>query len=393
MADSDEPSRADDDEPSTPDSDEPSGTDGGKLSETASGESPRGASDELSGAADDETPGDRLRDRAAGSRLKLWLLLEADRWLVTALLLALVFGVLVGVGTLVPGGAAAIRSGDPVETLFQGLLTATITGVTLVLTLNQLVLSQELGAVGDQRDRMEDAMAFRDQVATEIGTPVSPARPAQFLRALVDVAGERAADLRAAVPETADPELREEITDLTDSLTRNADRVSAGLDGARFGSFGVVSAALNFNYSWKIFAARQISERYDDSLDATATDALDELIAVLKLFGPAREHFKTLYFQWDLITLSRQILAVSVPALLVSAVMIAFFDVADYAGTVAGVDTLVVAVAAATTLAVLPFMLLIAYVMRIATVTKHTLSIGPFILRETDDVSEVEWDQ
>jgi hypothetical protein len=31
--------------------------------------------------------------------------------------------------------------------------------------------------------------------------------------------------------------------------------------------------------------------------------------------------------------------------------------------------------------------------MRIATVTKHTLSIGPFILRETDDVSEVEWDQ
>ena len=81
------------------------------------------------------------------------------------------------------------------------------------------------------------------------------------------------------------------------------------------------------------------------------------------------------------------------PALLVSAAMIAFFDAADYAGTVAGVDTLVVAVAAATTLAVLPFMLLIAYVMRIATVTKHTLSIGPFILRETDDVSEVEWDQ
>jgi hypothetical protein len=38
-------------------------------------------------------------------------------------------------------------------------------------------------------------------------------------------------------------------------------------------------------------------------------------------------------------------------------------------------------------------LILLAYVVRIATVTKHTLSIGPFILREIDDVAEVEWDQ
>jgi hypothetical protein len=343
-------------------------------------------------SADADTPSDRLVDRVAGSRLKQWLLLAADRWLVTGLLLVIIFCVLVGVGTLTPGGAAAVRSGDPVETLFQGLLTATITGVTLVLTLNQLVLSQELGAVGDQRDRMDGAMTFRDDVATEIGTPVSPARPAQFLRALVDVAGKRAVALRDTVPETDDPELRAEITDLTDSLTDNADRVSAGLDGAQFGSFGVVSAALNFNYSWKIFAARRINNRYDDSLSSDASDALDELLEVLKLFGPAREHFKTLYFQWELINLSRQILVASVPALLVSVVMIVFFNAANYSGAVVGVDTAVLAVAATTTLALLPFLLLIAYVMRIATVTKHTLSIGPFILRETNGVSEVEWD-
>jgi hypothetical protein len=36
---------------------------------------------------------------------------------------------------------------------------------------------------------------------------------------------------------------------------------------------------------------------------------------------------------------------------------------------------------------------LLAYVVRIATVTKHTLSVGPFILRESDDVTEVEWNQ
>jgi len=343
--------------------------------------------------SDGETPSDRLRDRAAGSRLNLWLSLGADRPLVAGLGLAVVFAVLLTAGVVAPNAAETIRTSDSVDTLFQALVTATITGVTLVLTLTQLVLSQELGAVGDQQERMDEAMAFRETVADRIDAPVSPARPSQFLRALVTVAGERAADLQQAVGESADDELREEVATLCDSLTENADRVAAGLDDAQFGAFDVVASALDFNYSWKIFAARRIDARHGEALDSEASDALDELIAVVKLFGPAREHFKTLYFQWELINLSRQLLAVSMPALVVSVVMIAFFDPTAYPGAVFGIEWVVVLVAAATTVAVVPFVILLAYVMRIATVTKHTLSIGPFILRETDGVSEVEWDR
>ncbi|ELZ24989.1 hypothetical protein C475_12150 [Halosimplex carlsbadense 2-9-1] len=54
---------------------------------------------------------------------------------------------LAGAGYLYPTAENAIRSSDSVGTLFQGSLTATITGGTLVLTRNQLVLSQGLGAV------------------------------------------------------------------------------------------------------------------------------------------------------------------------------------------------------------------------------------------------------
>jgi len=57
------------------------------------------------------------------------------------------------------------------------------------------------------------------------------------------------------------------------------------------------------------------------------------------------------------------------------------------------IETLVFVIVAAVTISLIPFMLLLAYVVRIATVTKHTLSIGPFILRETEDVIEVEWNQ
>jgi hypothetical protein len=339
----------------------------------------------MDGDADDGRPNDQLRARAAESRTKLWLYLEADRRLVVAGLVAAVFVALLVVGLLLPGAATKLRGSDAVETLFQGFLTATITGVTLVLTLNQLVLSQELGAVGDQRERMAGALDFREDAADLIEAPVSPARPSQFLRGLVQMTGRHARDLRGAVAE--DHSAHAAVDDLTGSLIDNAEAVASDLDGAQFGEFDVLSAALNFNYSWKIFAAQRIRET--ETLDDDAEAALDSLVDTLELFGPAREHFKTLYFQWELINLSRGILAAALPALLVAVGMIAFFDPT---GSVSRTFGIVPVVAVASTASVLPFLVLLAYVLRIATVTKHTLSIGPFILRETEQVEEVEWD-
>jgi hypothetical protein len=68
--------------------------------------------------------------------------------------------------------------------------------------------------------------------------------------------------------------------------------------------------------------------------------------------------------------------------------MIAFFDPAGVTARSVGV---VPAVAFASTVSVLPFLVLLAAIVRIATVTKRTLSIGPFILRETEEVEPVEW--
>jgi hypothetical protein len=48
-------------------------------------------------------------------------------------------------------------------------------------------------------------------------------------------------------------------------------------------------------------------------------------------------------------------------------------------------------IASTITISLLPFLILISYILRIATITKHTLAIGPFILRETEKVEEVNW--
>ena len=175
---------------------------------------------------------------------------------------------------------------------------------------------------------------------------------------------------------------------LAQSVAENADGVRGSLSGARFGQFEVISAALNFNYSWKLYAARRLraGEGGDDTdgdeadLSADQQSALDDLIEALELFGPTREHFKTLYFQWELVDLSRVILVASIPALVVSAFMVLYYEVGTLPALVPGVPTPVLVVSVAIGFAVLPFAVLLSYVLRIATVALETSGAGPFAL-------------
>ncbi|TDO73399.1 hypothetical protein DFR79_13716 [Halanaerobium saccharolyticum] len=271
-----------------------------------------------------ETPGNKLHERLNQNSIKLWIFMGRNRLLVTGLLVIIVFITLLVAGSLYPAVENSIRSSDSIDTLFQALLTAIISGVTIVVSLNQLVLSQELGAVKDQRERMEGAMQFRENVADVIQAPLSPSKPAQFIRALVQVSAERARKLQDIENNSADEEFKQEINDFTDSLIKNSEQVANELDGSQFGEFDVISSALNFNYSWKIFTAKRIKTKYSDLLSEKGEKELEKLIEVLNLFGPTREHFKTLYFQSNLIDLSRRILLAAIPALLVSCYMIIF---------------------------------------------------------------------
>ncbi len=324
---------------------------------------------------DGDEPADTMRERSSRNELAMRLLLDADRRLLTVGIVALVFLGIVAASFLFGNAGAALQADDPVETAFQALIGATITGVTLVLTLNQLVLSQELGAVDDQQTRMEGAMSFRDDVADLLGeTP--PAEPSAFLRALVQETADRA----RAVGDAAGDD--DEVAQLVDSTTGNASTVEESLEGMTFGQFAVVRVALDFNYSWKLYAARRLRDRED--LDAATRDALEELSEALRLFGPAREHFKTLYFQSELIDLSRTVLYTAIPSLVAAIAVVLFLDVERFTGTVLGVHEGVILVAASAAIVVVPFAALLSYVLRIATITGRTLSIGPFILRETD---------
>ncbi|OIB57715.1 hypothetical protein [Natrialba sp. SSL1] len=340
-----------------------------------------------SGAADDGSasgPADTESTERLGG-LKLWLLLRVNRLTLTAGILGAVFVILIVTSQI---GLTPLReivaNQDGIEFLFSSFIGAIITGTSIVVTINQLVLSQELGAVGSQRSRMQESVDFRQDTEDTISEDISPPEPAGFLFELVDGVQERADELESAVEDERDEELREAINDYTGDVRENADHVKDDLEEAQFGTFEVIWGALRYNYSRKIYDARKIRVDHRDSLSEEASEKLDEMIETLKLFGPAREHFKTLYFQWELINLSRGLLYIAVPALTVMAIMIMYIDASALPGTTLGVDNLVWLTSAGFVIGISPFVLFIAYILRIATIAKRTLAMGPFILRESE---------
>jgi len=155
------------------------------------------------------------------------------------------------------------------------------------------------------------------------------------------------------------------------------------LEGAQFGSSDVVFAALNFNYSWKIFQVERLANEYEESLTEEEAGLLDDLKTALTLFGPAREHIKTLYFQWALINLSQMILYAAVPAVAVAGIMVAIVDTGTFPGSTLGFEHIILVVGGAFAVTLVPFMLFVSYVLRILTIAKRTLAIEPLILRDS----------
>ena len=342
----------------------------------------------------DAEPGNTMRERVGDrrSRFRLYVQLNTNRLTLT-LAVSLAFFVSLLLLTAVDGTPlrTVMLQSDPVETLFQGYLTAIITGVTLVVTISQLVLSQELGPLGDQRDRMEGSLDFRRQVE-DFFDSAPPPEPASFLQALVDMSAENAEELRETLSDNRNEELKDKLDDFIDALVDNAETVSDDLDEAQFGKYQVVKSSLDYNYSWKIYQARRLRRDYADDLNEEEQEAFDDLIQVLTFFGPAREHMKTLFFEWELVGLSRKMLYLSVPALAIAVAMLIVVDPNTLPGMTLGIDNMNWIVVAAATICSMPFFLLGAYIVRLATIARRTLAIGPFILRESGRSDTIDWE-
>ncbi|WP_265110131.1 hypothetical protein [Halosolutus halophilus] len=303
-----------------------------------------------------------------------WIVVEGNRVTVAALLL---LGVVVLLLVLHEIGIVSFVNPNSVTRVASGMIAGTFSLVTLVVSVNQLILSQEFSAAGKARDRLEDVVEFRRDVAADVGVPASPATPTRILELLVESIRHDAADLADAVTTHDDENVRETVTQYTNSVRERTERVDEVLEKGEFGSFTAVSAAINYDEAWHLHVATHLRGEYGDSLSPAAMEHLDDLIDSLKLYNVAREQFKTTYLQRELTRFSQLTIYCGVPSIL-SAILVGLLF-ADFAGPSVSTVVLPYVVVALIIVGLSPLALLASYILRTATVTRRTASIGPMI--------------
>ncbi|WP_049928129.1 hypothetical protein [Halopiger goleimassiliensis] len=316
--------------------------------------------------------GDSIADRALH-----WLYLDGDRRVLSGLLLAGVFAaclLLIAADLITPAAA-----GD-VTAIAAALIGGMLPFITVVLAINQLILSEEFGTTGAFFERLEATREYRRSIESHTGYRPSPVEPSEFLRVLIESKRRTALGLRN-VCRDATPELRDAVDDYV-SLTapRDEDAIET-LEGATFGTFDVIAVIVHYNDPWQLQEVRKLREHHSHDLSEAAENQLDRLEELLGDIHVARQYFKTVHMQQELADLSKILLYVGFPTLLGGS-----FVIVGY-GNLLALEFhpwVYVAVVSVTITALFsPFAVLLAYVLRIATIARRTAAdFGPFVLQQ-----------
>jgi Na+-transporting methylmalonyl-CoA/oxaloacetate decarboxylase gamma subunit len=334
------------------------------------------ASNDDSGAPSDEGIGRRTKSR---NRVVEWVLVDGDRLLVTFLGSAAVFVVLV---VLYQAGVIAFSNDASITRMAGGMIAGTFSLVTLVVSVNQLILSQEFSPAGQYRDRLGGVLQFRRDVEGATGVPASPASPTRLLELLTAAIHDRAGTLADVVGDHGDREFRDRTVRYADSIQQGTERIHETLEQGGVSAFDALSAAIKYDEGWQLYAARHL--RNDtDGLSAEADIAFDDLIEVLRLFSTAQEHFKTIYLQRELTRFSQLTIYAGVPAILAASLVILIYG--DLGGIAIDIKSAPYVTSLLVAVVFVPLMLLASYILRTATVTHRTSSIGPMLPEEGPD--------
>lgn len=165
-----------------------------------------------------------------------------------------------------------------------------------------------------------------------------------------------------------------------DDLLENADHARDHREDSDFGTFDVLSPALDYNYDRKMHNVRRLGMEIEDDLSNEQRGAVRDLLKALTLYGPVRGYINDLYIQSALVKLSRAILYAAIIALTVAGGMVVFVDPTTFPGTFLGIESILWVVSAAFAISALPFLLFTSYILQLATLAKQTLSVGPLML-------------
>lgn len=262
-----------------------------------------------------------------------------------------------------------IRNTTPLTYMASTLIGGNITLITIVVAINQVILSQELESPGSLRDEIEQTAEYR-RVALDQQT--IPTNPSDFLHQLFQQTHQHALSLDDLLPSTPDQESDPAITDLPNHCKQINDQLESASDNLS----NVIVPILGVNYANAIHNCHQLQAKYDEDDHEQLHRTLDQLASDLENLDVARQYFTTTFMKEELATLSRTLLYVGIFA--VSAPIALLFDLTTYTGSYPPMPNLFIPSFLSLLVGLLPLAFLIAFILRIATVAGEIAAISPF---------------
>lgn len=94
-------------------------------------------------------------------RVREWVLLDGNRLVVAGIVLALLFAVVAGVVGL---QWAPLANEQPLFYVFSGLVSGNLTLITVMVSINQLLLGREFSTPGALESQIQDVIEYRRDV-------------------------------------------------------------------------------------------------------------------------------------------------------------------------------------------------------------------------------------
>lgn len=298
-------------------------------------------------------------------RFRTWLLLTGQRVSVAIGILIIMTGVVV-----IPNLARfAIQNMTPLFYIMSALIGGNITLITVVVAINQVILSQELETPGSLRDEIERTADFR-QRALDQSTP--PTDPSEFLQQLLQQTADHARALEGLFPTSVNG-----TNDwLQNGLPKQCEQASDQL-GSASNTLAAVTVPLHgIDFADAIHDCYQLQSKYEEERDEQLLASLNALTSDLENLDIAQNYFTTAFIKEELATLSRFLVYVGIVAVSIPIALLYQLTTSPGASpTMPGVYAFTVLTIV---VGLVPLALLIAFILRIATVTQYMASITPF---------------
>lgn len=309
-----------------------------------------------------------------------WVLLDANRMAITGALLTFVFASFLVLGIVWTFEMQNLLTETlTVQTILNTLLSGMILLVSIVVSINSIVLSYDMNSVNNQEDRITGALNFRRQLSELTKPGENPSEPTSFLKVMSRTINERSQRLDDDL-DGLDTGSAAEIKEYTSSLSAMAETLGTieATDGAEF---AVLWKGMEFNYGTQMERSRRLKSTHGETGSSRLEDRFDQLIEAFELFAIGKEYFKTLYYTKEVSKLSQTLLVITLPAILVNASTILAINAEVFPDFwLLGIPPLQTFVAATFTISLAPYLVLTAYMLRLSTVARLTSSAGIFSL-------------